>query len=411
MGLKLLVKGVINMEMINPVTFINKENREESVLKFYEPTQYNTIRPTLTEVHMADLHFGAMDPKYQYDILTTQVLNQLEPVHFDLLSINGDIFDHKFMSNSDPVMYAIMFMDKVVDLCRRKNATLILISGTESHDAQQLKLFYHYLEDPTIDIRIVEGVKFEYVKGAKILCIPELYGMGEMYYEQFLFSEPYDTAFVHGTIQGAVYGATKEDLGSMKYPVFSIDSFANCQGPIISGHIHTPGCFGGYYYYCGSPYRWVFGQEEEKGFLICLHNLQTQEHYMHFQSIQCMRYDTINMDYYINRDPKELIAHVKSLQASGIDNIRLEFTKYDKNLLDLLNSYYRNDSSVKILAPDQKIEMTEEINRQIEEKYTDYQYIFDPELSGHQIITQYINQQKGYQYITTEELIKLLEDV
>jgi hypothetical protein len=396
------------MELIQPVTFRSKE---EQIYRLNDISYIKQVRPTLTEIHLADLHFGALDPKYQYDTLTTQVLDKLEPINFDIFSINGDIFDHKFMSNSDPIMYALMFMDKVVDLCRRKNATLILLAGTASHDAQQLKLFYHYLEDPSIDIRIVESVRFEYVKGAKILCVPELYGMGEAYYNQFLFTEPYDAAIVHGTIVGSIYGASKEDLDSSKYPVFSIDSFANCTGPIISGHVHTPGCFEGYYYYCGSPYRWVFGQEEEKGFLICLHNLETQWHYMHFQPIECLRYDTINMDYYISRDPKELIAHVKQLQASGIHNIRLEFTKYNKELLDLLSSYYRNDGSIKIKAPDQKIEMTEEINRQIEEKYTDYQYIFDPELSGHQIITQYINQQKGYQYITTEELIKLLEDV
>lgn len=367
------------------------------------------IRPTLVEIHLADLHFGAMDPKYQYDILCNQVLYPLESVNFDLFSINGDIFDHKFMSNSDPVMYAIAFIDRVVDLCRRKNATLVLLHGTSSHDAQQLKLFYHYIEDPTIDIRIVERVQFEYIKGGKFLCIPELYGMGKEYYESYLYTEKYDCALVHGTVVGSVYGASKEDLDSIRYPVFSIDNFINCTGPIISGHVHTPGCFNGYYYYCGSPYRWVFGQEEEKGFLICLHNLETQYHYMEFQPIDSMKYSTINMDRLLGQDPSIIIEEVKKLQDTGVENIRIEFTQYNKAALDLLHSYYRNNTNVKIKAPDQKMEINESVNKQIDEKYSDYKYIFS-QLPEEQIMVQYINQAKGYDYITVDEFVKLLSE-
>ena len=102
-----------------------------------------TKRGTLTEIHISDIHFGVMDPKVQFDILSDQFIAKIAQIKFDILSIDGDLFDHKFLSNSDAVMYATKFIDILVFLCRNANATLVLLHGTESHDARQLKLFYH----------------------------------------------------------------------------------------------------------------------------------------------------------------------------------------------------------------------------------------------------------------------------
>ena len=203
-------------------------------MRYYE---YMKNKPYVTEVHIADIHFGAIDPIKQYNILQEQFLNKISLIDFDILSIDGDIFDKKFMANSDAVYYAIEFVRNCVELCKLRNATLIIISGTESHDAGQLKLFYGYTEDESVDVRIIEKLSFTTAQGLKILCVPEEYGKGEEYYRDKL-NDIYDTAFVHGTVVGSVYGASKEDLGSNKYPVFSIDSFGGCRGPIMCGHVH-----------------------------------------------------------------------------------------------------------------------------------------------------------------------------
>ena len=42
--------------------------------------------------------------------------------------INGDLFHHKFMSNSDVIMYALLFVDEIVKLCIQNNATLVFPS-------------------------------------------------------------------------------------------------------------------------------------------------------------------------------------------------------------------------------------------------------------------------------------------
>ena len=58
---------------------------------------YYSNRGTLIEVHTADIHFGAMDPKIQYDILMNQMINKLIDLKFDVFFINGDLFHHKFI--------------------------------------------------------------------------------------------------------------------------------------------------------------------------------------------------------------------------------------------------------------------------------------------------------------------------
>lgn len=395
--------------MIYPIDRINDEQ-----LIYNLNIENNMYRGTLIEVHLADLHFGVIDPKSQYEILHEQFTNKIATLKFDILSINGDIFDHKFMSNSDAVMYATMFINELAMLCVNNNATFVIIGGTESHDANQLKLFYHYINYPNLDIRIVETVRFEYIKGAKILCIPELYGQGKEYYNEFLNSCFYDSVFMHGMFKGAVYGANSSDLDSNKAPTFSIEDFHMCRGPIIAGHVHIPGCFNKYFYYCGSPLRFRFGEEQEKGFLILLHNLDTHQHYVHLEPIKSFRYDTINVDSMLADDPKNVISYINNLQAQGIDYIRLDlnndYSDIEVSNIELIKKYYRNNSNIKIHHENNKKREMMKINKDILEENKEYEFILDKNLSEEDILCRYINIKKGYTYITCEELKNILSE-
>ena len=375
----------------------------------------NVSRGNLIQIHIADIHFGAIDPKTQYQILEEQFLNKIINIDFDLLSIDGDLFEHKYMSNSEAVMYATMFINRIVDICRTKQATFILLHGTNYHDAQQLKIFYHYLQDPTIDIRIVEEVRFEYVKGAKILCIPELYNKGKAYYEQFLYhSGQYDAVFMHGTLVKSIFGMDKPNLDSNREPVLSIDHFALCRGYIISGHVHTGGCFNGYFYYTGSPIRYAHGEENEKGFLVVLHNLDTHQHYVHLEPIKSFIYRSINLDHMLLQDPKDVIEYVNNLQSQGVDYVRIEFSTIDNEQaianIELIKKYYKSNSYIKVKSQNIKTQNTMKVNEEALDKYKDYEYILDKSLSEEEILTRYINQNMGYKYITVEELQKILKE-
>ena len=375
---------------------------------------YKVIDDIMTEVHIADIHFGNKSTKIEdhFNILYEQFLTPISTIHFDLLSINGDLFDHKFMANSDVIVYAIRFIEICVQLCRERNATLVLLYGTSEHDADQLKLFYHYLDDPTIDIRIVEHAKFEMIKGHRFLYLPEEYSMGKEYYENLLFKSGwYDGACLHGTIAGTVHGCNNPDLDGIR-AVFGLDDFSLCNGPVICGHVHKPQCIGGWLYYSGTPIRYKFGEEEDKGFLICLRNFDTRQFYTHFQKIESFRYDTINLDYMLNSDPKEVINYIKSLKANGIDNIRVQFTN-DASSLEVIKKYFANIPYVKIdtdIIKKQKIEL--EANEDIfEDEYSGLDFILDDTLDKKEILCRYANFLKGFTYITVDELEELLKEM
>ena len=395
--------------MLEPIRFLSDEEA------IYEMHMKNHMqRPTLVSIHLADIHFGAINVKEQYMILKEQVLDVIYNLHVDIISINGDLFDHKFMSNSDVILYANKFINDLVNICREKNITLVIIHGTLSHDDNQLKLFYHYLHDDTVDVRIVEQVKFEYIKGMKVLCIPELYGQPKEYYDQFLFfSGEYDEVFMHGTLQGAIFGTMESEKHSDKAPIFSIDDFCMSRGPIIAGHVHNPNCLKTHFYYCGSPYTWRHGESDKKGFLINIHNLETHEYYVHFQEIQGFRFVTVELDSMIDDDPRNVIKYIDDLKSQGIYNLRVLFNTEPNDVqasnLQIIKTHYRNTSDISIKTIDKKREHIKRVNQELNDKYKQYEFINDKSLDEFEILSKYINIKKDEVYITADEIREFFE--
>lgn len=361
-------------------------------------------------VSIADIHMGVLDPIYMYTQLKKQFVDKLINLDFDILAICGDIFDSKFMSNNPIVSYTLQLIDDIVNLCRYKNATLIIIDGTQSHDNGQLSLFYHYMQDQSVDVRIIEKIQFESVKGLKVLCIPERYGLPEEEYNKVLFeSGRYDLCLLHGTFKGSFKGSEIATLKSNHAPVFSINSFCNCAGPILMGHYHVSGCYEEYAYYNGSPLRFRFGEEQEKGFLVTLFNPDKRAHYTELIPIDSYIYNTININHLINSDPKDIIEYIKKIkQDQGIDFIRVQFNNANENM-NIVRNYFRNTSNIKLQELDKKDKQMQEIDEAIIKKNSQYSYILDNEISDYDKFVMYVNQNEGYDFITVEELIKLLE--
>lgn len=361
-------------------------------------------------VSIADIHMGVLDPKYMYTQLKSQFVDRLINLDFDILAICGDITDSKYMSNNPIISYTVTLINDIVNLCRMKNATLIIIDGTQSHDNGQLSLFYHYMQDPSVDVRIVEQMQFEMVKGLKILCIPERYGLPEEEYNKFLFeSGRYDLCLLHGTFKGSIKGSEVSSLKSNHAPVFAINSFCNCAGPILMGHYHVPGCYEEYAYYNGSALRFRFGEEEEKGFLVTLFNPTTRRHYTELIPIDSYIYNTININHLINSDPKDIIAYIKEIkEKDNIDFIRVQFNNSNDNI-NIVRNYFKNSGDVKLQELNKKDKQIQEIDKTIIEQNEQYSYILDNSISDYEKFVRYINQNEGYDFIAVDELIELLE--
>ena len=384
--------------MINPIIELNDPVEDISI---------KTQRGLLYEVHIADLHFASIDPKTEYEILTSQFTDRINPLpRIDIISVNGDIFDHKLMSNSDSVYYAIKFIDDLANVARSHNATLVLIDGTPSHDANQLKLFYHYLDDPTLDIRIITTIQFQWIKGAKILCIPELHGYPEEDYKKYLYYDWCDQVFGHMTIEGAIYG---NNVGTGR--LFCIEDFLRTKGPILSGHVHVAGNFHRDFYYSGSPIRYKFGEEQPKGFLVCIMDLDTRQYYVDFQEIQSFKYTTIQLSDIIE-DPRNVIEYINKVkEEQGIDYIKVKFQySIDSTGKTVINNYYRNRGDVKLEFFDVQKEALEKLEKEQMERDNTYSFLSDSTMTDEEKFCRYVNIQEGYDFITVDKLKDLLSE-
>ena len=376
----------------------------KQVVEFIKP------QDVFIEAHIADLHFGVVDPLKEYQILSDQFLSPLRDMQtLDIVSINGDIFDRKLMANSDAVMYAMMFVNDLVNICIQKNATLIILSGTSSHDADQLKLFTPFVGSG-VDLRLVLNTQFLFVKGKKILCITEEYNKGYDYYARFLFESGfYDACYMHGTFVGSIAGKNKADLDSPREPVFSMNEFALCKGPIISGHVHVHNVYKKDFYYCGSPIRWKHGEEEPKGFLILMQNLNTRQYMVHMEEIESFVYKTINLDSMLNSDPRFMVDYINNLKSQGIDNIRIKFTIQDIDKITLLKTVFANRKDIKIETNFEKQRIQEKLE-EMNLNYDKYSYLFDNSTPEDKLV-QYINEQEGNSYWTTDLLTSFIKEI
>ena len=371
---------------------------------------YTYHRGLLTSIHISDLHFPVMDPRKQYEILEEQFLQRVETVpYLDLICVDGDLYDHKVMTSSDATLYASMFVARLVDICKEKNATLILLQGTISHDNNQLKIYYHYMQRKDVDVRVVTNLQFEIVKNARILCIPELYGVPEEIYQQFLtYSGFYDLAIMHGTFKGAVYG---DNVGNGR--LFRLEDFNNCRGPIIAGHVHKPGCFDNHFYYCGSPYRWRFDDDHKKGFIVVSQDLDSRYYYLDRIEILSDTYETITLDQLVNNNPKDTIDYINNLKISkGIDYIRIKFTNdIPPSYKMALNTQYRDNDNVTLEYYSKDEELRKQAEEQIKEDNEKYGFLLDPAISDMQKFVLWVNHLKNDEaFLTVEQLEQILSE-
>ena len=368
----------------------------------------------LIGANISDLHFGVtgLEVSVAYKILKEQFVDKIKPLPLDYVAIAGDTFDHKSMSSSDMILYTMKFIDSIIEeVCRPKRIPLIILAGTFNHDANQLKLFYHYMDRTDIDVRVIESIQFTYITNkfgypAKVLCIPELYGVPEEVYQSYLFENGlYDMCLMHGTVQGAV---PKDEVGQGR--LFHMRDFMNCIGPVIAGHVHSGGCFHKHFYYCGSPISWRFDDDYRKGFLLSLHNLDTHQYLIHKELIKSFRYETINLDFMLNSDPKEIIDYISKLkEKEGINYIKIVFEEeVSAATKHALNEYFRNKKD----KVDFRFTLDDSMRqKQIDSSNNDqFKYIFDKGLNEYEKLSRYINECEKSIIITSDELVSLLNE-
>ena len=148
----------------------------------------------------------------------------------------------------------------------------------------------------------------------------------------------------------------------------------------------------------------------EKGFLICLYDKLTHQYTVDFQPIKSFRYDTICLDSMINYDPKDIINYIINLKNTGIDFLKVKFGNATTST-DAVKQYFNARQDIRIDVQDSGFIETVKENQKNNDKFSQYDYLLDTNLSEYEIFAKYVNQSKGEEFITSDELIKILSEV
>lgn len=221
--------------------------------------------------HIGDLHIGVscIEPyemKYQLNEMYIKPLEELAML--DIISVNGDLSHDILSLNSKDSEVYLWFVNRITEIAKKKNAIVIFIVGTLSHEFDQmnnLKVFQndfvYFASKPTV----IE------TKGLKIYCLPDIYIKdSKEEAELYQYKDKYfDYILGHGSVTETQFIKQEGENTISKNVVYDTKELIRmCKGPIIFGHIHTYMKIKNQLYYTSSFTRFIHGEEADKGTLI-----------------------------------------------------------------------------------------------------------------------------------------------
>lgn len=365
---------------------------------------------------IADLHFGAQSPKQLYSELEAGFLDFIKDRYLDMIVIAGDFYNSVISLNSQTSIIAFKFMNELIKICETNGIRYVrILEGTLSHDNFQIRNFSMYEANKKVDVRIITTVRSEILEGMNILYIPEEYMEDPKTYYDKYFNVPkkyYDFIFGHGMFKEVSFVSDDGENAISQAPVMDSKLIGSiCKGPIFFGHIHTPTIIRNHIYYVGSYSRWVYGQEEDKGFYICVYDTDSYRYMIEFiVNRNTRRFDTVKvvLDNY-KKSPEELIAFVKQLKR---DNLRVQLIAEsgDKDFsyfISFLKEYYTGKQGYKLDIVDKREKLVKQkTEERVKQIMTDYNFLFDKSLPVTVKIQKYIK--RKYSKDISEEFLKNL---
>ena len=346
---------------------------------------------------ISDIHFGANDSNVLMKELNDVFIKKIhsfikkEENDLDLIVICGDLFDHKLSFNSVTSKNVILFIEELCKICLKYGIILRIVKGTKNHDLDQLNNFLYLQErNKKLDFRIITHICSETIKDKKILYIPEEYMENkEEFYHEFLYSgNEYDLCFIHGTFNFVQYSKqlTSSERPISDAPLFKYDEFKKIiKLGVFAGHIHEKKNYKKFIYYTGSFSRWVFGEEEEKGFYrFSISDDETLSTFF-IKNKYAPKYVTVDASDIIDINASNIEKEIKKIDNYKKDNdikyLRLNIDNENDKVINsnVLKEYFSNntnkDGGVKINKVSSKLDIDKE-ESELEEKYS---FIFNDE--------------------------------
>jgi DNA repair exonuclease SbcCD nuclease subunit len=355
---------------------------------------------------IADIHFRALPSESLFMQLKERFLKVVKKYPVDMIVFGGDLFHNIITMNYSTSHVVLMFMESIIELAKSKNIKYIrIIQGTISHDNNQLHNFHMFEDKPEVDFRIIMNVQEEELaEGIKILYVPEEYMTSpKEYYAKYLdgVNKKYDFIFGHGMVREVAFVAkSQESENTMsKAPIFESKQLINaCRGPVFFGHIHIRTTIRDHLYYPGSFSRWRFGEEDPKGWYLCLYEPNTGKYLNKFiENDLASEYITVSVELTetFAKHPELIESTLKHIVADHI-RLRLEVGDVDSSFaIKYLTDTYGKGSSVKIDIKNKEKEMAEEHENEIMEQLKDkYGFVFDESLTLAEVIQKFIKAKK-----------------
>lgn len=359
---------------------------------------------------IADIHWGAMNSEILYNNLSL-VLDTIKNNSIDLVVVLGDYFDYKLALNSKQALFAIHWMDELINTCKASNVKKIrILKGTHEHDNNQLEVFSKYDNGDgyfrLFNVNTIEetlpGLKCLYASDENIYT-KDYHTIYKDNLNSFL-----DVGFFHGNFDFAMPSMICEKYlnNEICNILFQYDIFSKIiRGPLVAGHWHVS-MQHDRALYCGSFDRWKYGEEDPKGFYIIDYDTDDYSYSLNFIENKNARiYKELSYNLSVDTESSfytNIIEEVANKYNLTDEHIKLVFYNYSNDLsvseyIDSIRRHFINIPNVKIVEKTDKIskQKKEEIKSKEIDLKQEYAFIFDKSLSISEKIQNYIFLKKG----------------
>lgn len=383
---------------------------------------------------IADIHIGALSYTDTYDGIM-YIRDQLKEItkegRLDFIIIGGDFFDKQLYANDLYIKYAQKLMLYFLTATKK----LRVVYGTSSHESDQYGIFDTIVEDfpeildgITYDFKVIKEVSDEWLyDDLHVLYVPEeyLFDKEEYYKDTFAKQDEYDYVFGHGTIQEAFpYIKPKTTDHTRRHaPVFTAEELANiCKGDVLFGHYHIHSEYlDGSVSYVGSTFRWIFGEEEDKGFYLLYVDTDKHEYRKDFLvNNKALTYISFIYGYkdsvFTSSEEMEKTANdiLKKQKKRKIDHLRVIFNipvgyENPEGLINFFTERFKDIKNIKLKFCNGYVENEKELRHvEFSELSEESKILLDKNIEKEDKINYFLKVRRNIE-MKPERIIELLE--
>lgn len=360
---------------------------------------------------IADIHFGALNGNKLLNELEKSFIRKLDKDEsIDMVAICGDLTDKALSYNDSSINNLLLFINRIASICEDKGIMIRIIKGTNTHDRDQLENYRYLEERPNLNFKIINEMTIEEInitkkKSISILYLPEYYDID---YESI--PDDIDFCFGHGDLSFLNYGSRVLSRENSFMANKLMDKIKHCG---IFGHYHQFQNYKDKLFYTGSFSRWVFGEENKKGFIKLTYNSSNDDFNIKFiENKLCDQYVTADITSIINEDGLDDANKVRRI-IKTIDHLKEEWNDNGKRTVNVrvninhkqmesddgiensnriieLVIKQRNDLKLNVIRNKDMISENEDENGEEELRNTEYDFLFSDELDTLTKIKRYL---------------------